>query len=345
MTLLDWAILALRVLVPVVAVLTFVPLLTWVERRGAGLMQDRPGPNRVGPFGLIQPIADAVKLLFKEDIVVHDADRLLYILAPSIALFSAMMTFAVIPYGPELSIGGRTLRLVGADVSIGLLYFFAMTSLSIYGIVLAGWASNNKFSLMGGIRASAQIISYELSMTTAAAAVLLVAGSLQLTDVVAMQQGQWFGFLPKWSVFPQLLGFIVFFTASFAETNRTPFDLPEAEAELVAGYHTEYSSMKFAMFYMAEYANIIVSSALTVTLYLGGWSLPFYQPRGVPGVLISIAVFVLKTWVLVWVFVWVRWTVPRFRYDQLMRIGWKVALPAALVNLLWVAFLVQAKVL
>ncbi len=344
MTLIDWVVVALRVIVPTVVVLCFVPPVTWLERRGSGLIQDRPGPNRVGPFGLIQPVADALKLLFKEDVIVAQADKPLYVLAPAIALVSAMMTFAVIPYGPSLTIGGRTIPLIGADVSIGVLYFFAMTSLSVYGIVLAGWSSNNKFSLLGGIRSSAQIISYELAMTTAAAGVLLAAGSFRLTDIVTMQQGLWLGFIPKWNVLPQFIGFLVFFTATFAETNRTPFDLPEADAELVAGYHTEYSSMKFAMFYMAEYANIVVSSALTTTLYLGGWTLPFYQPQGLLGVLASIAIFVAKVWALIWVFIWVRWTVPRFRYDQLMRLGWKVALPVALLHLFWVAFLVRANV-
>jgi NADH-quinone oxidoreductase subunit H len=343
-SLLDWAVVALRVIVPTVAVLTLVPLVTWVERRGAGLMQDRPGPNRVGPFGLIQPLADGLKLLFKEDVVVAAADRTLYLLAPGVALFSAMMTFAVIPYGPPLQVGGRSIPLIGADLSIGVLYFFAMTSLSVYGIVLAGWSSNNKFSLIGAIRSSAQIISYELAMTTAAAGVLLAAGSFRLTDIVTMQQGLWLGFIPKWNALPQFVGFLIFFTATFAETNRTPFDLPEADAELVAGYHTEYSSMKFAMFYMAEYANIVVSSALTTTLYLGGWTLPFYEPHGLVGVLASVAIFAAKVCGIVWVFVWVRWTVPRFRYDQLMRLGWKVALPVALVNLLWVALLVRTGV-
>jgi NADH-quinone oxidoreductase subunit H len=340
----DWVVVALRVIVPTVAVLCFVPPATWLERRGAGLMQDRPGPNRVGPWGLIQPLADALKLLFKEDVVVAQADRALYLLAPGIALVSAMMTFAVIPYGPPLTIGGRTIQLIGADVSIGILYFFAMTSLSVYGIVLAGWSSNNKFSLIGAIRSSAQIISYELAMTTAAASVLLAAGSFRLIDIVTMQQGLWLGFIPRWNVLPQFIGFLIFFTATFAETNRTPFDLAEAEAEIVAGYHTEYSSMKFALFYMAEYASIVVSSALTTTLYLGGWSLPFYEPHGILGVLASIAIFIAKVWALVWVFIWVRWTVPRFRYDQLMRLGWKVALPVALLHLLWVAVLVRAGV-
>jgi NADH-quinone oxidoreductase subunit H len=215
----------------------------------------------------------------------------------------------------------------------------------VYGIVLAGWSSNNKFSLIGGIRSSAQIISYELAMTTAAAGVILTAGSFRLTDVVAMQAGTWFGFLPRWNVFPQFIGFVVFYVATFAETNRVPFDLPEAEAELVGGYHTEYSSMKFAMFFMAEYINMIVASALTVTLFFGGWTLPGFHPQGLAGVLLSVVIFAAKTAFFVWVFIWVRWTLPRFRYDQLMRLGWKALLPLALFNLLWAAALVVRGVL
>jgi NADH-quinone oxidoreductase subunit H len=239
-----------------------------------------------------------------------------------------------------VTIAGREFPLVGADVSIGILYLFALTSLSVYGIVLAGWSSNNKFSLIGGIRSSAQIISYELAMTTAAAGVILAAGSFRLTDVVSMQTGAWLGFIPRWNVFPQFLGFVVFYVATFAETNRVPFDLPEAEAELVGGYHTEYSAFKFAMFFMAEYVNMIVVSALTVTLFFGGWSLPGYEPHGWVGVIVSALVFFAKTAIFVWIFIWVRWTLPRFRYDQLMRLGWKALLPIALLNLLWAAFLV-----
>ncbi|HYR46469.1 MAG TPA: NADH-quinone oxidoreductase subunit H, partial [Thermoanaerobaculia bacterium] len=265
MTAADWAILALRVLVPLGVILGLLPILLWVERRGAGLIQDRPGPNRVGPFGLLQPAADVIKFFFKEGVIPSSADRMLYLLAPAIAVFSALTTFAVIPYGATLPAAGRAIPLIGADVSIGVLYVFALTSLSVYGIVLAGWASNNKFSLMGGIRSSAQIISYELAMTTAAAGVILSAGSFRLTDIVAAQTGTFLGFLPRWNVLPQFLGFVIFFISSFAETNRLPFDLPEAEAELVAGYHTEYSAMKFAMFFMAEYVNMIVASALMVT--------------------------------------------------------------------------------
>ncbi|HSD12740.1 MAG TPA: NADH-quinone oxidoreductase subunit NuoH [Patescibacteria group bacterium] len=340
MTVPDWVILAIRVLAPVLAIMLALPIPMWLERRGAGLIQDRPGPNRVGPFGLMQPVADAVKFFMKEDLIPSNADRFLYVIAPGIALFSALMTFAVIPYGPNVTVGGREIPLVGADVSIGILYLFALTSLSVYGIVLGGWSSNNKFSLIGGIRSSAQIISYELAMTTAAAGVILAAGSFRLTDVVAMQAGTWFGFIPRWNVLPQFLGFVVFYVATFAETNRLPFDLPEAEAELVGGYHTEYSAFKFAMFFMAEYVNMIVASALTVTLFFGGWTLPGYEPHGAVGVLVSALVFFGKTAFLVWVFIWVRWTLPRFRYDQLMRLGWKALLPIALLNLFWIAFLV-----
>ena len=341
MTLVDWLILALRVLVPLGGLIGAAGLMSWVERRGAGLIQDRPGPNRVGPFGLFQPMADAIKFFFKEDIIPSTADKVLYVLAPAIALFSALTTFAVIPYGGSLPLGGREIPLIGADVSIGVLYVFALTSLSVYGIVLAGWSSNSKFSLMGGLRSSAQIISYELAMTTAAAGVILSASSFRLTDIVAVQSGTWLGFIPRWNVFPQLLGFVVFFISTFAETNRVPFDLPEADAELVAGYHTEYSSsMKFAMFFMAEYVNMTVASALTVTLFFGGWTLPGFHPHGVLGAILSILVFTGKTAFFLWVFVWVRWTLPRFRYDQLMRIGWKALLPLALLNLLWVGGLV-----
>ena len=338
MTAADWLILALRVLVPLGVLLGAAGLLSWVERRSAALIQDRPGPNRVGPLGLLQPLADAIKFFFKEDIIPSSSDKVLYVLAPAIALFSALTTFAVIPYGASLPVAGRSVPLIGADVSIGVLYVFALTSLSVYGIVLAGWSSNSKFSLMGALRSSAQIISYELAMTTAAAGVILTAGSLRLTDIVAAQTGTWLGFIPRWNVFPQLVGFLVFFISTFAETNRLPFDLPEAEAELVAGYHTEYSSsMKFAMFFMAEYVNMTVAASLTVTLFFGGWSLPGFHPQGVLGAILSILIFAVKTAFFVWVFVWVRWTLPRFRYDQVMKIGWKIMLPLSLGNLLFYA--------
>jgi len=337
--LIDWVILVARVALPAMILPAIVIPLVWYERRVAAFIQDRPGPNRVGPFGLLQSPADILKLFMKEEVIPSQSDRFLFYLAPGLAVFSALATFAVIPYGGTLTIAGKDVPLLGADISIGVLYVFAMTSLSVYALVLAGWSSNNKFSLMGGIRSSAQLISYELAMTTAAGGVILSAGSFKLADIIAAQQGTWLGFIPRWNVFPQILGFLIFFIATFAETNRLPFDLPEAEAELVAGYHTEYSAMHFGSFFLAEYVNVIVSSALTATLYLGGWSLPGFHPHGVLGVLLSLLVFAAKTGFLVSVFVWVRWTLPRFRYDQLMALGWKVFLPLALVNLFWAAAL------
>jgi NADH-quinone oxidoreductase subunit H len=341
MTLVDWLIVILRVAVPALVFPALVIPLTWVERRGAAFIQDRLGPNRVGPFGLFQAVADMVKLFTKEAVMPASADRPLFLLAPVIAAFAALSTFAIVPYGATLKIDGREIPLIGADVSIGILYAFAITSLSVYAIVLAGWSSNNKFSLMGGIRSSAQIISYELAMTTAAAGVVLAASSFKLNDIIAMQERPmpFLHFLPQWNVFIQPMGFIIFLVSAFAETNRLPFDLPEAEAELVAGYHTEYSAMRFGTFQMAEYVNVVVACAITVTLYFGGWSLPGFHPETILGVVISMLVFAAKTAILVWVFVWVRWTLPRFRYDQLMRLGWKVLLPLALVNLFWVAAL------
>ncbi len=337
MTWVDWVILVLRVALPALIMPVFVIPLTWLERRGAAFIQDRPGPNRVGPFGLVQPVADMLKMFNKEAVMPASADRFLFLLAPAIAVFAALSTFAIVPYSSTIRIAGRSVSLIGADVSIGVLYLFAITSLSVYAIVLAGWASDNKFALMGGIRSSAQIISYELAMTTAAAGVVLAASSFRLTDVITMQQGTWLGFIPRWNVFPQFFGFLVFFISAFAETNRLPFDLPEAEAELVAGYHTEYSAMRFGAFQMAEYVNVMVASAITTTLYFGGWSLPGFHPQGVLGAVAALLVFMTKTFFFVCVFIWVRWTLPRFRYDQLMRIGWKALLPVALANLFWVA--------
>jgi NADH-quinone oxidoreductase subunit H len=345
MSLTDWLIVILRVVVPALVFPVLVIPLTWVERRGAAFIQDRLGPNRVGPFGLFQAIADMVKMFTKETITPANADRPLYLLAPVISAVAALSTFAIVPYGAVLHVNGREIPMIGADVSIGILYSFAITSLSVYAIVLAGWSSNNKFSLMGGIRSSAQIISYELAMTTAAAGVVLAASSFRLNDVVAMQMRPmpFLGFVPQWNVFLQPLGFLIFLVSAFAETNRLPFDLPEAEAELVAGYHTEYTGMRFGTFQMAEYVNVVVACAITVTLYLGGWSLPGFHPESVLGVVASILIFAAKTAVLIWIFVWVRWTLPRFRYDQLMKLGWKTLLPLALLNLFWAAALEMAR--
>ncbi|MEX1244938.1 MAG: NADH-quinone oxidoreductase subunit NuoH [Thermoanaerobaculia bacterium] len=338
-TFLDWTIVVLRVALPALLLPGIVIPLVWYERRMAALIQDRPGPNRVGPFGLLQSPADILKLFTKEEVVPSAVDRLLFTLAPALAVFTALATFAVIPFGSTLRIDGREIPLVGADLSIGVLYTFALTSLSVYAIVLAGWSSNNKFSLMGAIRSSAQIISYELAMTTAAAGVILAASSLRFSDIIAMQHETWLGFIPRWNVLLQPLGFLIFFIATFAETNRLPFDLPEADAELVAGYHTEYSAMHFGSFFLAEYINVIVVCAMTTTLYFGGWTLPGFHPQGIFGALLSVAVFAVKTGFFVSVFIWVRWTLPRFRYDQLMNLGWKALLPLALVNLFWAAAL------
>ncbi|MFI5197839.1 MAG: NADH-quinone oxidoreductase subunit NuoH [Thermoanaerobaculia bacterium] len=322
------------------------PNLIWVERRMAGLIQDRPGPNRVGPYGLFQAIADILKMFMKEDVVPMYADRLLHTLAPLILLVPAMTTFAVIPFGSTIHLFERDIPLVIADVNIGILYVFALTSVGIYGLVLAGWASNNKYALLGGLRSSAQVISYELAMGIAAISVFLAAGSLRLTKVVEYQaSGTFLGFLPLWNCFPQALGCVIFVVSAFAETNRLPFDLPEAEAELVAGYHTEYSAFRFGMFFMAEYLNLIAASAMMATLYFGGWSLPLLHPTGLLGALVSVAVFAAKTGFFIFLFVWVRWTLPRFRFDQLMNLGWKVFLPLSLLNLIWTGALVLLKVI
>ncbi len=323
------------------------PILVLIERRGAAFIQDRPGPNRVGPFGLLQSFADVIKFFMKEDVTPLYADRILYTLAPWITLVPAITTFAVIPFGSSLPLFGREIPLIIADVNIGILFIFALTSIGIYGIVLAGWASNDKFAVMGGTRSAAQIISYELAMGFSAAGVLLSAGSLRLTDVVKYQQQEPFlGFLPHWNCFPQILGCVIFIVSAFAETNRLPFDLAEAEAELVAGYHTEYSAFKFGMFFMAEYANLIAASALIVTMYFGGWGFPGLSLlHGVAHGIASMVVFALKTACFIWLFIWVRWTLPRFRYDQLMDLGWKVFLPVSLLNLLLMAGLVAAGVL
>lgn len=321
-------------------VLMIVPLLVWAERRVAGLIQDRPGPNRVGPFGLFQPLADVVKLFVKEDVSPTFSDKLLHLLAPLILFFPSLTAAAVIPFGAPLpvTVGGKVVQvpLVVADVNIGLLLFLAVGSLGVYSVVLAGWSSNNKYSLLGGIRSSAQMVSYELAMSFAAVSVFLQAGSLRPSAIVEWQAAH------GWLVLPQLLGGVIFVVAVFAETNRLPFDLPEADSELVAGYHTEYSSFRFGMFFMSEYMNMVAAAAFIATLYFGGWSLPFVKLTGVSGALVSVAVFVAKTSFFLFFFLWVRWTLPRFRYDQLMNLGWKVLFPLSLLNLLgtaaWVAF-------
>jgi NADH-quinone oxidoreductase subunit H len=294
-------------------------------------VQMRPGPNRVGPAGLLQPLADGLKFLFKEDIIPANANVMIYVLAPVISLIPAFMAFAVNPFGPELQI---------TDLNVGLLYIFAVTSLGVYGIVLGGWASNSKYPLMGGLRASAQMISYELSLTLSVIGVLMLTNTLSLQEIVTSQQGTWLGFIPRWNIFLQPIAFVVFLISVIAETNRTPFDMAEAEQELVAGWHTEYSSMKFAMFFLAEYANMVTGSAMASILFLGGWGGPMFGPDWLQTWVLPTAWFVLKIFFFMFLYMLIRATLPRIRYDQLMAFGWKVLLPLALANVLVTSLIV-----
>src|SRR6266851_888412 len=306
-------------------------IMVYVERKVAALIQQRWGPYRVGPRGLLQPLADVIKLMFKEELRPKAADAFLFALAPIISVTCAFAAFAVVPFGAETTLFGwvpEGIRLQVADVNVAILVVFAIASMSVYGIVLAGWSANSKYSLLGGLRSSAQMISYELSYGLALASVLLVGNSLSLTDLVNGQAGTWLGFIPRWFIFVQPLGFFIYMTAGIAETNRAPFDFPEAEQELVAGYHTEYSSMSFAMFFLAEYVNMVTVSAVATDLFLGGWHGPFLP------VSLGWIWFLLKVAALLFFYVWMRWTLPRYRYDQLMAFGWKVLLPLAVINLL-----------
>jgi NADH-quinone oxidoreductase subunit H len=314
-----------------VMLLNSAAIMVYVERKVAALMQQRLGPYLVGPKGLLQPLADVVKLMFKEELRPRAADAFLFALAPIISATCAFAAFAVVPFGADTTLFGLVpegLRLQVADVNVAMLVVFAIASMSVYGIVLAGWSSNSKYSLLGGLRSSAQMISYELSYGLALASVLLVGNSLSLTEIVNGQAGTWFGFIPRWFVFLQPLGFLIYMTAGIAETNRAPFDFPEAEQELVAGYHTEYSSMSFAMFFLAEYINMVTVSAVATDLFLGGWHGPFL-PESLGWIW-----FLLKVATILFFYVAMRWTLPRYRYDQLMRFGWKILLPLAVVNLL-----------
>ena len=314
-----------------VMLLNSAAVMVYVERKVAALLQQRMGPYLVGPKGLLQPLADIIKLMFKEELRPKAADWFLFALAPIISATCAFAAFSVVPFGADTTIFGwvpEGLRLQVADVNVAILVVFAIASMSVYGIVLAGWSSNSKYSLLGGLRSSAQMISYELSYGLALASVLVVANSLSLTDIVNRQAGAWWHVLPRWFVFVQPLGFFIYMTAGIAETNRAPFDFPEAEQELVAGYHTEYSSMSFAMFFLAEYVNMVTVSAVATDLFLGGWHGPFL-PESLGWVW-----FLLKVAAILFFYVWMRWTLPRYRYDQLMRFGWKVLLPLAVVNLI-----------
>lgn len=311
---------------------------TYFERKIAAFIQDRVGPNRAGPMGLLQPLADAGKLFFKEEFIPAKANKVLFILGPGIAMLVASMSSAVIPFGDMLIVGGREVYLQAIDVNIGVLYIFGVVSLGVYGLMIGGWASNNKFSLLGAIRAASQNISYELAMGLSLIAVLMLSGSLSLR-VIAEQQA---GF--NWNIWYQPLGFLIFLICAFAETNRTPFDLPESEAELIGGYHTEYSSMKLGMYLFAEYINIFVVSAVMSTLYFGAYNFPFMEnlrnafSDPVMGnnvvTLVGVAVMFAKIFAFIFFFMWVRWTLPRFRYDQLMKLGWNILIPLAILNIL-----------
>lgn len=317
-----------------------VAYLVYFERKISAWVQDRLGPNRVGWKGVLQPFADVFKLVLKEDIVPDMANKPIHTLAPIIALFIAFSTYAVIPFGPSIDIFGYPVSLVVADVNIGILYVLALTSIGVYAITLAGWSSGSKYSLLGGIRSSAQMISYEVSMGFSVAGVLLFAESLRPIAIVESQGA----FL--WNAWIQPLGFITFLVSAFAETNRLPFDLPEAEPELVGGFHTEYSSLKFAAFFLAEYANMAIAGAMIVTLYLGGYNIPFVDINSLGlapwlAVVLQVAAFILKVVFMLFFFMWVRWSIPRFRYDQLMNLGWKVLFPLSLINIIWVAALIM----
>ena len=331
---------------------------TYIERRVAGFIQDRSGPNRVGPIGLLQVVADGLKFILKEEVAPQGANRPFFYLAPALALVPATLLFAVIPFASPLPTEWGLVELIVADVPIGFLYVLAIASLGVYGIVMAGWASNSKYSFLGGLRGSAQMISYEIALAMSLVPLLLVAGNVTMPELVSMQQGYSEGPVTwgVWFVVPLLTASFLFFVSSLAETNRLPFDLPEAEGELVGGYHTEYSSMKFGLFFLGEYAHLVTTGALVAVFFLGGWDIPFWTGDNVRVLadgtvigeptwwksLLTGAVFLVKTLGVVLIFMWIRWTLPRFRYDQLMNLGWKVFLPLLMIYIMLMATLIYA---
>jgi len=323
----------IKIVIALVVLLTAVAYSVWLERKVVGHIQNRWGPTRVGPFGLLQPLADGVKFLFKEDLTPPHVYKALYIAAPMIAVTCALTSISLVPIGNPITVGGITTPLQITDLNIGLLIILGITSLGVYGVALAGWSSNSKYSLLGGLRASAQMVSYEIALGLSLVGVLIMAGSFSLQDIVKAQAGSYWHVIPRWNIFQgQIVGFFVYLMAAYAETNRIPFDLPEAETELVAGYHTEYSAMKFAMFFMAEYANMITVACLATLLFFGGWHGPIFGPPLLQAIL-PVFWFVAKVFVFLFVYIWVRGTLPRFRYDQLMAFGWKFLLPLAIANL------------
>jgi NADH-quinone oxidoreductase subunit H len=334
---LDIIIDAIKVVVAFGFLLVSVMFTIWAERRVVAIMQQRIGPNRVGPFGLLQALADGIKLFFKEDIRPAGVDRSTYFLAPLAAMVPAFLSFAIVPVGQDFRIGHRIITLQLTDLNVGILFFLAMGSLMVYGVVLAGWSSGSVYPLLGGVRSTAQMISYEVPMGLSVIAVVMYAGTLSPRGIVNAQAGTWAHVIPHWFIFAQLPAFLVFMVAGLAETNRAPFDLPEAETELVAGFHTEYSGIKFAMFFLAEYLHVITTSAIAVTLFLGGWRgpiFPFFRP------IWPVIWFMAKLGVMVFLFIWVRATLPRFRYDKLMRFGWKILIPVSVVWVMVTALMV-----
>ncbi len=333
----------IKVVIALFVLLTAVAYTTLAERKVVAHIQNRWGPSRVGPFGIWQPLADGLKFIFKEDLTPPYVNKPLFLLAPILSLTVALTSIAVIPIGPWVTIGSVHTPLQIADVNIGLLVILALTSVGVYGIALAGWSSNSKYSMLGSLRAAAQMVSYEIALGLSLIGILIYAGSFSLRDIVMAQQGTFLGFIPKWNIFTgQIVAFFIYITAAYAETNRIPFDLAEAETELVAGYHTEYSSMKFAMFFMAEYANMFTVACLATVLFLGGWSGPVFGPP-IFHVLLPVLWFVLKVIVFIFIYIWVRGTLPRFRYDQLMAFGWKFLLPLALANIIVTSLVVALK--
>ncbi|MEN9702109.1 MAG: hypothetical protein RIR55_1451 [Bacteroidota bacterium] len=311
--------------------------MTYFERKLAAWIQDRVGPDRAGPFGILQPIADGVKMFLKEDFIPAKADKWLFIIGPGLAMFTALITSAVIPWGPKLHLFGRDIALQVADINIGILYVFGVISIGVYGIMIGGWASNNKYSLYGAIRASSQMISYELAMGVSAITIVLLSGSLSLNDIVVGQKD-------VWNIVYQPLAFLIFFICALAELNRAPFDLPECESELVGGYHTEYSSMKLGLYLFSEYTSMFVSSAIMSILFFGGYNFPGMSHfSGNTLAVLSILAFATKIFIFIFVIMWIRWTIPRFRFDQLMHLGWKSLLPLSLINLLITGFVIAYK--
>ena len=330
-------IVVVKIVVIFAAVLTVVAYLSYAERRIGGFIQDRLGPNRVGPFGLFQPIADGLKFMFKEDFVPAKANKILHAIAPAIIMGTAIIALSVIPFGSSIEIGRWKINLIISDIDAGILFLLALGGLSLYGIIIGGWASNNKYSLLGALRSASQLLSYETTMALSVLSTVLLFGTLSLYEITELQTSNPL----KWGIVKAPLSFLLFLITAFAETNRVPFDLPEAESELVAGYHTEYSGMKFAMFFMAEYTHMIVASSVIVALYFGGWQVPFFSQQEmissvgqIGAFLLSVISFSIKTGFFLFFFIWIRWTLPRFRFDQLINLGWKVLLPIAILNLL-----------